>query len=52
MSPTNNNKTNKKEEEEAETNKTHRKICAFRDIALFSYLFTRSIVLRSQKQSN
>ena len=52
MSPTNNNKTKKKEEEEAKTNKTHRKICAFRDIALFSYLFTRIIVLRSQKQSN
>ena len=51
MSPTNNNKT-KKKEEEAKTNKTHRKICAFRDIALFSYLFTRIIVLRSQKQSN
>ena len=48
MRRTYNNKTKKRRR--SKNYKTQRKVCAFRDIALFPYLFTRDLVLRSQKQ--
>ena len=50
MRPTYNNKTKKRRR--SKNYKTQRKICDFGDIALFPYLFTRDLVLRSQKQRN